>query len=826
MTDRLSVLVLAVGLSVGAGAPAERTLYVAPEGRDEWSGELEAANGAGTDGPLATLAGARDRVRALRAAGAAEPITVQLRGGRYEVAETVVFGPEDSGTPDAPITYTAYPGERPVISGGRRVSGWEPLADGRCRVRLPAVAAGEWYFRQLFADGQRLTRARYPNVDPDDPYRRGFAYVAPDPGQISGVVGNIHNVGDWMEYEVTIPAAGDYTVWVYYGTVMAPYGITDMGGRTVLIVDGGEPVPLMDLTDTPAWSPSRWSASATLSLTAGEHVIRWQNVQGGGLGLAAFLLTDDPDYRPEGTAPAPPAEGRHQILIPAERYRAYQGRQLSVSEFPGSGSKDQVACAPGTIKPAWAEAADAEVHIFPSDPHSCRAFKLIWQVAGVDLERQTIAVTGPERIVACYPGDRFFVDNLPSEIDVPGEWSLERGSGTLTLLPPRPIEEIQVVAPVVGQIVRLEGDAEAGRFVEHLRFIGLTFCENDYSPDDGQTGYGMGNQGTIHMVAARDCEVSHCRFPNIGKHAVALVRSERVTVARNQVSDGAEGGILLLDSSFCTVTDNTIERVGAIYKHIGGITLQGSGASDNLIAHNRVLDSARYGITLKMAGFRNIIEYNDLHRLSLETYDTGGIEVTQHDREQRSGSIIRHNVVADVVGYSSRYEEPRAMSWGIYLDSFAGGYTVTGNLCYRNSHGGLMVQGGKDNTITNNILVDGSQCQLYFANFSDNTRGTLFTRNIVCYRDPQARLLYAGRVDLDVMRSDENLFFLWGDPAPLEQHLAAWRERGYDLNSRVADPRFVDPEHDDYRLRPDSPALALGFEPLPLEQVGPRPEGP
>ena len=49
----------------------------------------------------------------------------------------------------------------------------------------------------------------------------------------------------------------------------------------------------------------------------------------------------------------------------------------------------------------------------------------------------------------------------------------------------------------------------------------------------------------------------------------------------------------------------------------------------------------------------------------------------------------------------------------------------------------------------------------------------------------------------------------------------AWKKLGFDRNSIVADPRFVDADNDDYRLLPDSPALKLGFRPIPIEKIGP-----
>ena len=50
---------------------------------------------------------------------------------------------------------------------------------------------------------------------------------------------------------------------------------------------------------------------------------------------------------------------------------------------------------------------------------------------------------------------------------------------------------------------------------------------------------------------------------------------------------------------------------------------------------------------------------------------------------------------------------------------------------------------------------------------------------------------------------------------------AEWRQLGFDRNSVVADPLFVDAAHSDYALREGSPAIARGFEPLRLEAAGP-----
>jgi len=53
----------------------------------------------------------------------------------------------------------------------------------------------------------------------------------------------------------------------------------------------------------------------------------------------------------------------------------------------------------------------------------------------------------------------------------------------------------------------------------------------------------------------------------------------------------------------------------------------------------------------------------------------------------------------------------------------------------------------------------------------------------------------------------------------------AWQQAGADVHSIVADPMFVDAEHGDFRLKPESPALKQGFEPLPLDKIGPYEDG-
>jgi parallel beta-helix repeat protein len=137
---------------LGAAVPVNFTTHgaawvVSPAGDDSADGSPER--------PLKSLS-----VAVLKARATPGPRTIQLANGRHELGETLRLEPTDSN-----LTVEAAPGAEPVISGGRRLTGWEadPAHRGLWKLALSEVAAGKWYFHQLFADGKRLQRARTPN---------------------------------------------------------------------------------------------------------------------------------------------------------------------------------------------------------------------------------------------------------------------------------------------------------------------------------------------------------------------------------------------------------------------------------------------------------------------------------------------------------------------------------------------------------------------------------------------------------------------------------------------------------------------------------------
>lgn len=160
------VFLLPALLVLAAALPAEAlTLFVAPEGNDAWSGQIARPNETQSDGPVASLTGARDALRRLRAAGslASGEIIVTIADGEYPIREPLILAPEDSGHPGQTVLFQAAPGAHPLFSGERKITGFAPVSGGLWQVEIPEARDGQWTFEQLWVNGHRATRARTPN---------------------------------------------------------------------------------------------------------------------------------------------------------------------------------------------------------------------------------------------------------------------------------------------------------------------------------------------------------------------------------------------------------------------------------------------------------------------------------------------------------------------------------------------------------------------------------------------------------------------------------------------------------------------------------------
>lgn len=159
----------AIAMHLPEGTAATGEVYVSPTGSDAAPGTYEL--------PVRTLPRALAISRDHRQRTGVAAI-VLLRGGVYELGETLRLTAGDAGTAAMPLRIAACAGEQPILSGGTRLAlEWEPYRGGILRANVPPNIKTD----QLFVNGQRQVLARYPNFDPNARYLNGYAADAISP---------------------------------------------------------------------------------------------------------------------------------------------------------------------------------------------------------------------------------------------------------------------------------------------------------------------------------------------------------------------------------------------------------------------------------------------------------------------------------------------------------------------------------------------------------------------------------------------------------------------------------------------------------------------
>ena len=177
------------------------------------------------------------------------------------------------------------------------------------------------------------------------------------------------------------------------------------------------------------------------------------------------------------------------------------------------------------------------------------------------------------------------------------------------------------------------------------------------------------------------------------------------------------------------------------------------------------------------------------------------------------GMVVEGNVIHDIT--SRDYG-----GWGLYTDEGSTGIVMRKNLVYRTSSGGFHQHYGRDNLIENNVFALARDWQLQRSRVENHT-SFRFEKNIVWWNS-STPLMQGDWMKNIVIRS--NCYWNASGPVvfPGGKDLLARQAAGQDADSIVADPRFKDPRHGDFLLAADSPALALGFEPLDPAAAGRR----
>jgi hypothetical protein len=548
-------------------------------------------------------------------------------------------------------------------------------------------------------------------------------------------------------------------------------------------------------------------------------------VKDGSWNFAQLFVNDQRRFRPRL-----PKHGYYQIEKEVAPSPAAQGKGHDRFVFPA-----------GTIKAEWANRDDVEVMAF----HEWSASRM--HIAAIDPAERIVAFAGRTWSDSAWgkfiAGYRFLVINVREALSEPGEWYLDRPSGVLTYIP-KPGEDPErssVIAPRLDHIVRFAGDGDRARWVQFVTLRGITFAHANWTlPREGQAfpqaEIGLG--AAMAAVSARNIALERCCVRHIGGYALAFgpgCRHNRVEGC--EIVDMGGGGIKIGDAgggSWDAASATPRGEEALVSHHV---------IRDCLIAHGGRLHPAAIGVWIGHSP-HNVVEHNDIFDFYYTALSVGWVwgyaQSNAHHNDigfnhahtigqgvlSDMGAIYTLGVSPGTVVHDNHFHDVRSFSyggWGLYTDEGSTGIVMENNLVYRCSKAGFHQHYGKENRIVNNIFAFATEQQLQRTRTEAHI-SFFFERNIVCW-DNASPLLGSNWAD-DNFRLDFNVYWnASGAPITFPGGLtfSQWQEkRGQDRHSLVADPLFENPKGDDFRLKPDSPALKLGFKPFDASKAGRR----
>ena len=456
------------------------------------------------------------------------------------------------------------------------------------------------------------------------------------------------------------------------------------------------------------------------------------------------------------------------------------------------------------------------------------------RIKSLDTDKKLVEFTAPSGWPMGWweKNQRYYVESVREELDAPGEWYLDRKTGVLTYYP-RPGEDMataQFIAPVAEELLRLEGDPAAGRFVDHLRFEGLSFQHAAWTmpeaePVDGQAAAFL-KTAAVYAVGARHCLFKGCEIARTGGYGLWLqLGCKDNRLQQCHVHDLGAGGVRIGEAGLPEQKELQTERneVHNCFIHNGGnVYHAGVGvwigrSSHNTVHHNEICDFFYTGVSVGWSwgyapstAHHNRIEHNHIHHLGWgQLSDMGGIYCLGIS----PGTQLCYNRIHDVLSYSYG-------GWGLYTDEGSTEILMENNIVYRVKDGAFHQHYGRENIVRNNVLaLSATYGQIRRSREEEHNSFTV-ERNII-YSNGVTML--GGNWSNGNYQFDHNCYWDASAQAPTFPGgltFAQWQEKGYDARSVIADPKFVDPDNFNFNLQPDSPALKLGFQPIDTSQIG------
>lgn len=456
------------------------------------------------------------------------------------------------------------------------------------------------------------------------------------------------------------------------------------------------------------------------------------------------------------------------------------------------------------------------------------------RVSTIDTTKELMEVAPPYHGYGYRVGQWFYGYNLLSEIDEPGEYYVDRDRGILYFYPPSDIQKGHAFVSVSNTIISmnmvsfltirgviLEGCRETVVKMENCNDVLFAGCTIRNSGNEGAVINGGMHNGLVN-----------CNIYGLGAGGINISAGDRVT----------------LTAGNCFADNNNIHHIARIKRmYTPGVSLNGVGnrATHNLIAHLPHM-------AIYFNGNDHVMEYNEITDVCFESNDAGAIYAGRNWTMR--GNVIRYNYLHDITGFEGKG------CVGVYLDDAFCGVDVISNV-FENVTRAMMIGGGRDNNVLNNIFVncvpslhvdarglgwmhDHPEEWIKEEKEKGTILGTVYNKPPYSTRYPkliniihdEPKAPKGNVISLNICQGgvwDKNVGF-WRtaieDKArpylTMNDNIVAPNTGVKDSSSKsfvIADPLFVNPKNPKqgkFQLKSNSPALRAGFKQVPFDKMG------
>jgi PDZ domain len=547
--------------------------------------------------------------------------------------------------------------------------------------------------------------------------------------------------------------------------------------------------------------------------------------------------------------PVPPGTHTDQLFVNGQRQvlARYPNYDLN-AKFLNGWAEDAIS--PERVK-RWADPRGGYIHAL----HEYLWGSLDYEITGKDANGNLTYEGGwqTNRPAPMHKEYRY-VENIFEELDAPGEWFLDKKQNILYYYPPHGLDLKDAVVEVVRlkHLVEMRGSAQSP--VKWIDLRNFTFRHTlrtfmETREPLLRSDWRIYRGGALFFAGTEDCHVVECMFDQLGGNCIFVSNyNRRFHAVRCHLAEACANGIAFVGDpdavrsplfsynerhtideldltpglksdnypKECTVEDCLIYRTGRVEKQTAPIEID--MAHRITVRHVSAYDVPRAGINIGDGCWGgHHIDFCDIFDTVKETGDHGSFNSWGRDRWWQTKGIDFDTLldgkyaglpVLDAI-------EPNTLSnsrwrcdhgWDIDLDDGSTNYRIYNNLCL---NGGLKLREGFYRVCENNVLVNNSlHAHVWFNDSHDVFRGNIvFTP----YRPIRMRK-WTQQIDYNLLHDPGRQTPI---PAKPLQDLS-----GEDEHSLEADARFIDEAAGDYEVKPDSPAVALGFVNFDMRSFG------